>query len=299
MKRASGSMPEARGVLAVDHRLPKMRRGGVAVDGGWLTVGTIVGPVIWTVVRRVVRLTAVAVAVRLLVPRVDVSATGADTAGEQGAVVVNGARVAAPAQNQWGRGQDTAATRLSMPMVNVPAPSTGVVVAVCPLIEAVLMQTRISHHGRMRTVAESPCVPVHVRRSGGPSTTALNASEAIALVDPTERPREIEHLIVDRIANGGRAVRALVCVMGARAIIVVTVVMITVPISVLTLLTLFLWMVAVIASLLLAFVTLLAFTPLAILIAVFPRLRLAVARFALTRLIGPQYGATSSTDNEG
>ncbi len=188
MKRASGSVPEARGVLALGDRLPRVRRRGVAVDGGWLAVGTIVGTVIWTGVRSVVGLTAVTVAARLLIPRVDVSATCADAAREQGAVVVNGARVAAPAQNQRAGRQDTAATRLSKPMVNVPAPSTGVVVAVCPRREAVLMQTRISHQGRMRTAADSPCVPVHVRRSRGPSTIALNASESIALVDPADRP---------------------------------------------------------------------------------------------------------------
>ncbi len=67
----------------------------------------------------------------------------------------------------------------------------------------------------------------------------------------------------------------MVCVMGTREIIVIAV-----PISLLTLLTLFLLMVA---SLLFLFVTLLAFTPLAILIAVIASLRLA-----LTRLIGPQ-----------
>ena len=298
MKRASGSTPEARGVLAVDHRLPPLRRRGVAVDGGRFAVGTVVGTVIWTVVRSMVRsvmgLSAVAVAARLLVAGVDVSAAGADAAREQGAVVVFTGCVAAPAQNQWARGQDTATDWLSMQRVSVPAPAAGVVIAGSPLGEAALVQTRISHHGRMRTVAESPCVPVHVRRPRGPSTTALNASEAIALVDPAERPREIEHLIVDRIANGGRAIRAMVCVMGTRAIIVVTVLMIAVPISMHTLLTLFLLVVTVIANLLFAFVTLHA-----ILIAVFPRLRLAVARFALTRLIGPQYGATSSTDNEG
>lgn len=261
-----------------------MRRSGVAVDGGWLTVGTIVGTVIWTVVRGVVGLTAVAVAARLLIPRVDVSAAGADAAGQQGAVVVVTDRIAAPTQDQWTRGQGTAATRLLKPMVNLPAPSTGAVVAVCPLVEAVLMQTRISHHRRMRTVAESPCVPVHVRRPGGPSPAALHASKSIALVDPAERPSEIEHLIVDRIANGGRAIRAMVGVMGTRAISVVTVGVITVLISVHTLLPLFLLMVA---SLHFVFVMLRAFTPRAILIAVFASLRLTVARFALTRLIGP------------
>ena len=99
MKRASGSVPEARGVLTVDDRLPPMWRSGVG-GGGLATGGTIVRTVVGSRMRSVVRFTAVAVAVRLLMPRVDVSAAGADTAGEEGAVVVLVMGVAFTSVNQ-------------------------------------------------------------------------------------------------------------------------------------------------------------------------------------------------------
>ena len=162
----------------------------IAVDRGRLAVWTIMGAMVRGGVRAAVRLmgslSAVAVAAGLLVPRVDVSAIGADAAGQEGAVVVLVADVATPSQNQRTRGPGTAA---------------AVVIAVCPLREAVLVESRIVDHRRMRTIAEPVAIargtPVPVRRTRGPGTTALNASEAVALVDAAERPGEVEQLIID------------------------------------------------------------------------------------------------------
>ena len=99
MNRASGTVPEA--IEATERRpdrsgLPlglNSHRGRftvvvavmvvVTVDRSRLAVGTVVGSVSWTRVAVVMCLAAVAVAARLLVPGVDVSATGADAAGEQ------------------------------------------------------------------------------------------------------------------------------------------------------------------------------------------------------------------------
>ena len=101
MNRASGTVPEA---LEATERRPDLNglplglnshRGRfavmvmvvvmvvIAVDRSRLAVWTVVVSVSRTRMTVVVRLGAVAVATRLLVPGVDVSATGADAAGEQ------------------------------------------------------------------------------------------------------------------------------------------------------------------------------------------------------------------------
>ena len=267
----------------------------LAVDGSRLAVWSSMRMVIRGGVRSVVRLCAVAIAARLLVPRVDVSTAGADAAGEQGTVVVIAACVATSPQDQRARGQDTAANRLPIQRVGPPAPAAGVVIAVSPLGEAVLIVALISHHRGMRTVAEPPRVPIHISGPGGPGTTPLDASEAVALVDAAERPGDIEQLVVDRVAYGGRAIKAMIGSVRAWPITIVVIVpIVIVPIVIVPIVIVvavgslaLLWF-AVLPSIRLTVLmfTLLEFTSLAVTIAVISLFSFAILTDTLTRLLG-------------
>ena len=262
----------------------------IAVDGSWLAVWSSMRMVIRGGVRSVVRLCAVAIAARLLVPRVDVSTAGADAASEQGTVVVIGADVATSSQDQRARRQGTAANRLPIQRVGPPAPAAGVVIAVSPLGEAVLIVALISHHRGMRTVAEPPRVPIHISGPGGPGTTPLDASEAVALVDAAERPGDIEQLVVDRVAYGGRAIKAMIGSVRAWPITIVVIVpIVIVPIVIVVAVgSLALLWFAVLPSIRLTVLmfTLLAFTSLAVTIAVISLFSFAILTDTLTRLLG-------------
>ena len=257
----------------------------IAVDGSWLAVWSSMRMVIRGGVRSVVRLCAVAIAARLLVPRVDVSTAGADAASEQGTVVVIGADVATSSQDQRARRQGTAANRLPIQRVGPPAPAAGVVIAVSPLGEAVLIVALISHHRGMRTVAEPPRVPIHISGPGGPGTTPLDASEAVALVDAAERPGDIEQLVVDRVAYGGRAIKAMIGSLRAWPITIVVIVPIVIVVAVGSLALLWFAVLPSIRLTVLMF-TLLEFTSLAVTIAVISLFSFAILTDTLTRLLG-------------
>ena len=262
----------------------------LTVDGSRLAVWSSMRMVIRGGVRSVVRLCAVAIAARLLVPRVDVSTAGADAASEQGTVVVIGADVATSSQDQRARRQGTAANRLPIQRVGPPAPAAGVVIAVSPLGEAVLIVALISHHRGMRTVAEPPRVPIHISGPGGPGTTPLDASEAVALVDAAERPGDIEQLVVDRVAYGGRAIKAMIGSVRAWPITIVVIVpIVIVPIVIVVAVgSLALLWFAVLPSIRLTVLmfTLLEFTSLAVTIAVISLFSFAILTDTLTRLLG-------------
>jgi hypothetical protein len=128
--------------------LAAMRRGWVVVDRGRLTIRrTSVGTVVGNGMGSVVDLSVMAVAVRLFVFRVDVSATSADAASEQGTVVVSVDCVATATQNQR-TGRQGTATAASMEAL--------------PIVQVAIVVPQISHHWGMRTGAKPPSVPVHV-----------------------------------------------------------------------------------------------------------------------------------------
>ena len=181
--------------------------------------------------------------------------------------------------------------------VGPTAPATGVVIAVCPLIEAVLVEARISHHGGMRTVAEPPRVTIQIRRASGPGAAPLNASEAVALVDAAERPGEVEQLVIDRIAYGGRAIVATISIMGTRTCAVIVIIIIAIHVLWMVMIAVMCLTITVVSIALLGFAalrsfrltglmfTLLAFTIHTIALAVLFLFSCAILTDTLTRLL--------------